>query len=177
MSRIFADFDFKSFWDNSEYALENYVSEPLTDKLLKEVEGELGYKLPASYVEFMRYQNGGVPFKTSFPTQTPTSWADNHIAITGIWGIAKQKDYSLGGGLGSQFHLDEWGYPDIGVYFADCPSAGHDLIALDYSDCGRNGEPCVVHIDQEWDYQKTFLAKDFETFIKGLKHDSEFTVD
>jgi hypothetical protein len=39
---------------------------------------------------------------------------------------------------------------------------------LDYSTCGQNGEPEVLHVDQEWDYKKTFLAKDFETFIRGL---------
>ena len=43
------------------------------------------------------------------------------------------------------------------------------MILLDYSRCGKDGEPEIVHVDQEADYKKTFLAKDFETFIKGLK--------
>ena len=51
--------------------------------------------------------------------------------------------------MNSQFWIDEWGHPPIGIYFADCPSAGHDMIALDYRDCGKSGEPCVVHVDQE----------------------------
>jgi len=42
---------------------------------------------------------------------------------------------------------------------------------LDYSECGNEGEPIFVHVDQEYDYKKTFLAKDFETFIRGLVTD------
>ena len=42
------------------------------------------------------------------------------------------------------------------------------MIMLDYSKCGNSGEPEVVHVDQEHDYKKTFIAKDFETFIRGL---------
>jgi SMI1/KNR4 family protein SUKH-1 len=73
--------------------------------------------------------------------------------------------------LGSAFWVAEWGYPDIGVYIADCPSAGHDMIALDYR---RPGEPAVVHIDQEWDYQITVLAPDFETFVRGLADELDY---
>jgi hypothetical protein len=38
------------------------------------------------------------------------------------------------------------------------------MIFLDYSDCGPEGEPCVVHIDQEGDYEITCLADDFASF-------------
>jgi len=70
--------------------------------------------------------------------------------------------------------LDEWGYPDIGVYFADTPSAGHDMIALDYRACGRDGEPAVVHVDQEVGYVVTPLAPTFEDFIAGLVGEEAF---
>jgi hypothetical protein len=65
----------------------------------------------------------------------------------------------------------EWRYPDIDVYIAQCPSAGHDMIALD---CRSPGEPTVVHVDQEWDYQITVLAPDFESFVRGLVDESEY---
>ncbi len=72
--------------------------------------------------------------------------------------------------------MEEWGYPAIGVYICDCPSAGHDMILLDYSKCGKAGEPEVVHIDQESKFKKTFLAKNFETFIRGLVSEDHFDV-
>jgi hypothetical protein len=51
-----------------------------------------------------------------------------------------------------------WEYPDIGVYFADTPSAGHEMLALDYRACGEHGEPTVVHVDQESDFAITLLG-------------------
>src|SRR5699024_6214462 len=56
----------------------------------------------------------------------------------------------------------------------DCPSAGHDMIFLDYRECGAQGEPKVVHIDQECDYKITHLADCFEEFIRGLVSEDEF---
>ena len=165
MFRIFRDFDLKNFWDDSDDAREEYVEKRPTPALIASVEKELGYKLPASYVELMQSQNGGIPRNTCFPTKTPTSWAEDHVAVTGILGIGRTKTYSLCGELGSKFMQEEWGYPDIGICVCDCPSAGHDMIMLDYR---KTGEPRVVHVDQESDYKITPLAKDFETFVRGL---------
>ncbi|CQR58981.1 Imm51 family immunity protein [Paenibacillus riograndensis] len=166
--------EFVDFWEDSDYALESYVSEPPTDELIASVEQELGYKLPAFYIEMMKQHNGGVPRDTCFPTEEGTSWAEDHVAITGIMGIGRDKTYSLCGDLGSRFMIEEWGYPDIGVVFGDCPSAGHDVIMLDYRACGREGEPAVIHVDQEADYEITFLAKDFESFVRGLVNEEVF---
>jgi hypothetical protein len=83
-------------------------------------------------------------------------------------GVDPSKRSSLCGELGSRLMIDEWGYPDIGIAICDCPSAGHDMIFLDYRRCGPEGEPEVVHIDQEDDFAITFLAGDFEGFIRGL---------
>lgn len=166
--KIFKDFDFSDFWDDREYALEKFIEAKPTDELIKSIENELGYKLPASYIELMKLHNGGIPGKDCYPTNETTSWAEDHVAITGIMGIGRTKTYALCGSLGSQFMIDEWGYPESGVFICNCPSAGHDMIMLDYSKCGKEGEPEVVHVDQERNYKKTFLAKDFETFIRGL---------
>nr|WP_279323859.1 DUF4253 domain-containing protein [Anaerotruncus colihominis] len=173
----FEGFDFTDFWDDDEYALKEYVSEPPSDELIASVEEELGYKLPASYICLMKQHNGGIPANTCYPSDEPTSWADDHIAITGIFGIGREKDYSLCGKLGSRFMIDEWEYPAIGIAICDCPSAGHDMIFLDYRDCGPQGEPAVVHVDQENDYKITRLADSFEEFICGLENESVYDMD
>lgn len=165
----FADFDFGEFWDDSEYALREYVEAPPSDDLIASVEAELGgYRLPAAYIELARVHNGGTPRRRAFPTNRPTSWADDHIEITGIAAIGRSKTYSLCGDLGSNFMIEEWGYPRIGVCVADTPSAGHEMVMLDYRTCGRTGQPRVVYVDQEAGFDIAVLAPDFESFIRGL---------
>lgn len=173
----FEDFDLTNFWDDNWYALKEYVSDLPSDELIASVEEELGYKLPASYIWLMKQHNGGIPVNTCYPCDEPTSWAEDHVAITGILGIGREKRYSLCGELGSQFMIDEWEYPAIGVAICDCPSAGHDMIFLDYRTCGPQGEPAVVHVDQENDYKMTHLADSFEEFIRGLEHESLYDSD
>ena len=173
----FEGFDLTNFWDDNWYALKEYVSDPPSDELIASVEEELGYKLPAAYIWLMKQHNGGIPVNTCYPCNEPTCWAEDHVAITGIFGIGREKIYSLCGELGSQFMIDEWEYPAIGVAICDCPSAGHDMIFLDYRACGPQGEPAVVHVDQENDYKITHLADNFEEFIRGLEHESLYDLD
>lgn len=173
----FEGFDLTNFWDDNWYALKEYVSDPPSDELIASVEEELGYKLPAAYIWLMKQHNGGIPVNTCYPCDEPTCWAEDHVAITGIFGIGREKSCSLCGELGSQFMIDEWEYPAIGVAICDCPSAGHDMIFLDYRDCGPQREPAVVHVDQENDYKITHLADSFEEFIRGLEHESLYDPD
>ena len=173
----FEGFDLTNFWDDNWYALKEYVSDPPSDELIASVEEELGYKLPAAYIWLMKQHNGGIPVNTCYPCDEPTCWAEDHVAITGIFGIGREKSCSLCGELGSQFMIDEWEYPAIGVAICDCPSAGHDMIFLDYRVCGPQGEPAVVHVDQENDYKITHLADSFEEFVRGLEHESLYDPD
>lgn len=79
----FEGFDFTDFWDDGEYAKKAYIGEPPTDKLIFQIEAELGYKLPGAYIWLMKQHNGGIPVNTCFPTKKPTTWAEDHVAITG----------------------------------------------------------------------------------------------
>ena len=167
----FEGFDFEGFWDDHEYSLANYVEPAPSDELIAEIEAELGYRLPDAFVEFARMpgsRNGG-------GVDRPCSVLDHgdpnmmEIAtISGIYAIGRTARYSLLGEIGGTFMMDEWGYPPIGVYFADTPSAGHEMLAFDYRECGPEGEPTVVHVDQEGDYRVTLVAPDFATFIRSL---------
>ncbi len=165
MNEYFENFDLTNFWEADDY----FTSpDEITIEKIKEAENKLGYKLPKSYIELIKTKNGGSPQNCCFLTNEPTSWADNHIAITGIkglggtWGIDSND-------LGNQHFIDEWGYPTIGIAICECPSAGHDMVMLDYRKNGKDGEPEVVHVETESDEPIiTLLAKDFETFIVGL---------
>jgi hypothetical protein len=174
---VFDDLFAANFWQKSAYAEAEYVDVRLTAERLALVEQKLTCRLPAAYVDLMRFQNGGTPKRTHHRTKERTSWATDHIAITGIYSIGINKRCSLLGEVGSQFWIEEWGYPPIGVYFADCPSAGHDMVCLDYRQCGPDGEPRVVHVDQECDYKITFVAPSFEAFVRGLEDAEAFVTD
>lgn len=171
-----SDFDLEGFWVRSEYTDGEYVDNPVTPDKVALVERVLGFKLPAAYVALMKSQNGGIPTRRNHRTKEPTSWANDHVALEGIFSIGDAKRCSLCGEAGSRFWIDEWGYPPIGVYFADCPSAGHDMLCLDYRECGPQGEPSVVHVDQECDYKITFVAPSFDAFIRGLEDAEAFDV-
>lgn len=177
MTTLFGDFDASDFWENCEYAAENYVEEIPSDCTVAEVESSLGYKIPGSYIELCQTQNGGSPNSTCHRTRTPISWSDDHCAIVGIFAIGKTAEHSLIGLMGSKFWIEEWGYPDIGIYFADTPTVGHDMLCLDYRDSGPKGEPKVVHVHQEGDYKTTLIADSFEAFIRGLEPDDNFDDD
>lgn len=164
----------RTFWKDSAYARKEYVEPPPDDETVASIQLELGYRLPAAYVALARVQNGGIPVRTRHRVSEPTSWADDHVAINGIFAIGRDHASSLCGECGSQFWVTEWGYPDIGVYFADCPSAGHDMLCLDYRTCGRNGEPQVVHVDQERDYRIVVVAPSFAAFLEGLEEEEAF---
>lgn len=174
-----SDFDLSDFWEEeeSEDSDEDYVDLPVTPEEVAQVERELGYKLPAAYVELMESQNGGIPLRTNHRTKEPTSWAKDHVSIVNLSAIGHHATYALCGESGSKFWMTEWDYPDIGIYFATCPSGGHDLLCLDYRACGPQGEPSVVHVDQGEDFKITAVAPSFESFIRGLEDDSAFDDD
>lgn len=171
---MFEGFDWAQFWSDSDYSRQEYVEAPVTQEVVEGIEARLGYKLPAAYIALAKHQNGGIPTRTNHRTTEATSWADDHVAITGIFGIGANKPSSLCGSCGNPHWVEEWGYPPIGVYFADCPSAGHDMLCLDYRACGPSGEPTVVHVDQECGYKITFVAPTFEAFIRGLEGEEAF---
>ena len=64
--KVFENFDWNSFWEESDYALKEYVGKKPTDKEIEDIENELGYKLPGSYIELIKRCNGGIPAATLF---------------------------------------------------------------------------------------------------------------
>lgn len=156
-----------SLWQNFFVEDNHYTGPPLTEEMIEAAEAQLHYRLPQLYVQLLHVKNGGSPKRKCFPTGLP-GWADDHVEISGIrgiggpWGIDSER-------RGNRFMISEWGYPDIGILFAQTPSAGHDGIMLDYSECGQEGQPRVIHVDVEGDDpQIRVLASNLETFLLGL---------
>ena len=158
----------KNLWNNDRYSLKEHVGKTPTDEDFEKVEKELGYRLPKSYKTLMRIQNGGELRKNNFEGPFKRNWTSGSFDAEYISGVDSSKRYSLCGEFGSKFWIEEWKYPDIGIAICGTSSGGHDMIFLDYSDCGPEGEPCVVHIDQEGGYEITYLADNFKDFVDGL---------
>lgn len=157
------DFNWTGFWNDCDYAFESYIGKAVTNEDIKATEVELGYKLPSAYIELLKNHSGGVLNRNCFINDNGEC-----VYVTGIYGIDRGKKNSLCGEFGNEFWISKWKYPSIGVVVADTISGGHDMIFLDYRECGPIGEPKVVRIDQEGDYAITVLADNFGDFIKGL---------
>lgn len=167
------DFNWTGFWNDVDYAFESYIGKSVTDEDIKAAEANLGYTLPVAYIELLKSHNGGVVKKNCFIDDD-----DDCVYVTGIYGIDKDKKYSLLGEMGNKFWISKVKYPPIGVVVADTISGGHDMIFLDYRECGPTGEPKVVRIDdQEGDYSITLLADNFGDFIKNLYFNIEEITD
>ncbi|WP_029758346.1 SMI1/KNR4 family protein [Fusobacterium nucleatum] len=158
----------KGLWYNDEYSLKEYVGKTPTDEDFVKVEKELGYRLPESYKALMRIQNGGLLRKNTFEVPFQRDWSRDLVDVMSIYGVDSNKIYSLCGEFGNKLWIEEWKYPNIGIAICGTMTGGHDMIFLDYLDCEPEGEPCVVHIDQEGDYEITYLADNFKEFVEGL---------
>ncbi|MDU2166192.1 MAG: SMI1/KNR4 family protein [Veillonella sp.] len=166
------DFNWTGFWKDTDYAFESYIGREVTDEDIKNAEAKLGYTLPTAYIELLKNHNGGVVNKNCFINDD-----DDCVYITGIYGIDRDKKYSLLGEMGNEFWISKVKYPPIGIVVADTISGGHDMVFLDYRECGPTGEPKVVRVDQECDYSITPLADNFGDFIKNLYFNIEEITD
>ncbi|MDR2296863.1 MAG: SMI1/KNR4 family protein [Comamonas sp.] len=161
--------DLEGLWDDCEYSLSQYTGgTPAADEF-KAVEVELGYRLPAVYKALIQQRNGGMLARNRYPNPLCRDWTTAAFSAESIYGIDRSKPCSLCGSSGTRFWVEEWGYPDIGLVLGDTISAGHQMIFLDYSDCGREGEPCVVYVNQESNYEISYVADNLAEFIRGLE--------
>jgi len=155
------------FFTDEDY----FTCPPLKPGMVQAAEAILGFRLPGAYLELLRERNGGTPRRRFFRTSVATSWAPDHIAISSVRGIGGRWGLDSKDGLGSAEMIAEWGYPGIGVMICDTPSGGHDTVMLDYSVCGRTGEPSVVYVDE--DREPLLLARSFAEFCAGLVEEHE----
>lgn len=73
------------FWNQeSDY----FKLQPLTKEMVFHAEKELKVCLPESFIALLEKQNGGYINFDAHPTSVPTEWADDHIKVDHIYGIA-----------------------------------------------------------------------------------------
>ncbi len=133
--------------------------EIFSDDNLKKIEKSLGFKIPNSYVELMKIKNGDDEYHNI---------GDDMLDMDGFKGIDALVEM--------KYLIEDWGYPNIGIYFAWTESAGHEALLINYRDCIEKGVPSIWLLDQEGEYGR-FLAKDFDEFLNQIyfeKFDSRF---
>ena len=134
-----------------------YKLKSLSDKEVVKAEEKLKVKLPESFINLLKKQNGGYINYNSFPSTIPNSWAEDHINIDHIWGIAEEE-----GILNSEYLIAEWELPQNIVLFS---GDGHSWVAFDYRN--TKVEPPVIYIDTDSE-QIIELAPNFDAFLNGL---------
>lgn len=154
---FFEGIDLNMLFDNESDYGKTYTFDELTDELVSRAEETIGYKLPESYKELLRFKNGGV-----INDALDESW------LTAIYGISA--DPNEFNGLENMFDnwKNEWEYPDIGIPFGETPSAGHDMFYMDYRVTDENGEPRILRIDNEMDNEIFVVADNLPEFIKMI---------
>ena len=143
-------FDIESDWGKE------HIMDPLTDEIIKRTEGTIGYKLPQSYLELLRFQNGG-------------AIEDDDCWLTVIYGIGATEDtYN---GLEEMFDnwINEGEYPNIGIPFGETQTAGHDMYFMDYRNLDAVGEPIIVHVENEGDLEDIKISKVADNFKEFLE--------
>lgn len=162
------DVDFEGFWHDTRESERRHIGSAPDWRIIREVEAELGVKLPASYVELMKLHNGGMVNRCWFPARTPAKSYADYVQITSILSLGKDAPYSLCGRFGSRFLVESYSHnPEIGVVVANTVKPGRALVFLDYRENGPEGEPCVTYADAETGTEIR-LADSFEAFVRGL---------
>ncbi len=153
----FDGIDLDRLFDSESGYGQNYLFDDLTDELVSRAEETIGYKLPESYKELLRFRNGG-----SINSELDESW------LVAIYGISTDPDNFYG--LESMYDnwRNEWEYPDIGIPFGETASAGHDMYYMDFRVTDDTGEPRIVRIDNEMNNEVFVVADNLPEFIKMI---------
>lgn len=160
---MFDGIDLNTLFDHENTFAENYVFPELTEELIRRAEETMGYRLPESYKELLRFQNGG-----SISPKLDESW------LSAIYGIAP--DPASFYGLEAMYDnwRNEWKYPDIGIPFGETQSAGHDMYYMDFRVTDENGEPRIIRIDNEMNNEVFVVAPNLVSFIQMLLKNEPF---
>ncbi|MBI1891264.1 MAG: SMI1/KNR4 family protein [Burkholderiales bacterium] len=134
---------------------------------MKEVEALLGVKLPQSYVDLMRRQNGGyveerlISPLAEVPQEMKYYIGDGYVSVGSIAGL-NPRPGAHGSITQTTYMVDEWDLPK-GVVLLD--GDGHTWIALDYRQAKEN--PPVIFLISD-SGRHINIAKDFSDFLDRM---------
>ena len=165
-SGLFAGIDLSQLFDNGRKCRSRYEFPKITEEWIERAEKAIGYKISPAYRELLTYQNGG-----EVRDDNDERW------LTAIYGIGPKPNCD--NSLESMFDnwKCDWEYPDIGIPFGETCSGGHDMYYMDYRSVDSNGEPRIVHIDNEGGNEITFVADNLVEFIRIVLENREKTLN
>jgi hypothetical protein len=151
------------FWD-----INYYNHPPLSDEMITAAETMLNVKLPTLLIDLLKIQNGGYTKGFAYPMTVKTTWAQNHVPLSELFGIVTEPSIKTAQNiLDTAYMTEEWGLPEKQVLLT---GDGHWWITLDY----RKSEiPTIRWIDVECD-QDFHVAETFDDFINGLVSEDIF---
>lgn len=147
------------------------IVDPLSEVDIEEVEKKSGKKLPKSFIELLKIQNGGRIKNLCFKTSTNISLRfKNEISVFEISGLGR-KDGQYGTLERSNYYINEWELPaDILLLFGE----GHWWVFLDYRNIElQKMEPKVSLIDLEFGTD-LILAQNFGEFVDRLEEATNY---
>ena len=153
-------------WTSPDY--ETYTGPDLNNEMIARAEALLQVKLPQSYLDALRVQNGGYINYAAYPSPVPDSFGEEILT-----------DYLLGiDGPTSILNTPEWRKEwKLPAQLVPLCGDGYWWIALDYRPDGPAAEPRVTYLhnqaaveeDQaDVDWQEYPLAPNFSAFLDGL---------
>ena len=139
---------------------------PVTDS--HKIEKRLGIKFPQLFIDLMKISNGGCPIYQYY-------FSEDEIAVDkeDIWPLEFIGKLSYIENLTFDDELENF-IPNPEMLFA-FSNQGSRYWCFDYRLCGLVGEPQIqfVYSDYDGEPRIVLLAKNFETFINGLKLSTE----
>lgn len=136
------------------------------EQLISLVEAQTGFVLPESYLEFLRFQNGG---ECGLVILVPA--LNDYFDVWFFCSLGGSAAGDVGNPDSPRVWTEEWGCPAIGIPFAYTVTGENYF--FDYRECGQDGEPQVVHIDPDLDFEITVVARNFEEFVWALQYEDE----
>lgn len=135
---------------------------PLTKRAVTAAEKRLGVRLPESYLDALRIQNGGYLRRRYHASGTSVR------SIDGISHNRPFRDWSEEKEVMAESGIDT--IPDIDGLIP-ISGDGHEYVCFDYRSSGPHGEPGISRVDVESFTGTTAIADNFADLIAGLKPD------